>query len=373
MKRHTLRPRSIHHVAVTALAAIALALCGPAAATVVCIENVGHLKARMDAALNATDDTEIRIKSGEYAFLTGPAGYEREFTGARNITISGGWAGPTDQCTSRPGRPSDTRWSGVAARTVLKLAARNGFDGSVVVENMSFTDGFSDTQAPSCLLVTEVRVIGDPTPIDLTVRIDRVIARYCDSSNGSPAVRLSSAGAILVRNSVFTENITDAAVLSVALDGSGTGFLVNNTLARNISVHPNSPRPGVIAQLTGASTLTFANNLLGENGGVVGPIVDVALNGSSSSAQPAITMYNNRYTNAQVLNAVGEGNIAGDPGFDGESLELARTSAAIDAGKAYPPLVLGNFDIDGYDRVIGAAVDLGAHEYRPLFGDGFED
>lgn len=367
-----MRPSTLRQIGFALFATCALALCGPAAATVVCIENVGHLKARMDAALNATDTTEIRIKSGEYVFTTGSVGYEREFGGTRDITISGGWAGPTDQCTSRPGRPSDTRWSGAGARSVLSLAARNGFNGSVTVENMMFSDGVSDSRA-SCLQVTEVRVLDDPTPINLTVRLDRVIARYCESSSNASVVRLSSAGVILVRNSVFTENITSSAVLLVAISGSGTSFVLNNTLARNLSLHPNSPRPGVIAQVTGAATMTFANNLLGENGGVASPVIDVALNGANSTAEPAVAMYNNRYTNAQVYNAVGEQNVTGDAGFDGDSLELARTSAAIDAGKAYPPLLLGSLDIEGNDRIVGSAVDLGAYEYRPSFRNGFED
>lgn len=53
---------------------------------------------------------------------------------------------------------------------------------------------------------------------------------------------------------------------------------------------------------------------------------------------------------------------------------LAATSPAIDAGIATPPGTLGDVDANGGTRVVGAAVDLGAHEYgsRRIHADGFE-
>ncbi len=88
----------------------------------------------------------------------------------------------------------------------------------------------------------------------------------------------------------------------------------------------------------------------------------------------------NADTNAQLNAGVTSGNnlFVDDPTLfvdaANEDYRLAAGSAAIDAGFNTPPGGLGPVDIEGNQRVVGPAVDIGAYERSDIqFEDGFED
>ncbi|MEQ8850765.1 MAG: choice-of-anchor Q domain-containing protein [Phycisphaerales bacterium] len=71
----------------------------------------------------------------------------------------------------------------------------------------------------------------------------------------------------------------------------------------------------------------------------------------------------------------GAGNIDVDPDFVNPATDDYRIrpgDPCIDAGLALSPAITGDFDIDGRDRIIGPAPDIGAHE-APCRGDANED
>jgi len=88
----------------------------------------------------------------------------------------------------------------------------------------------------------------------------------------------------------------------------------------------------------------------------------------------------NADTNAQLNTGVTSGSnlFADDAGLFVDAVlgdyRLAEGSAAIDAGNNSPPGGLGTADVEGNQRVVGAAVDIGAYERADIqFEDGFED
>lgn len=128
---------------------------------------------------------------------------------------------------------------------------------------------------------------------------------------------------------------------------------------------------------TPASTLHVTNVTIADNDGMGlrgndrFPIVElgsfynniVALNGAASVLPDWLDQDDNLVDVPVAFAAPASGNYA-----------LAAGSPAIDAGNATPPGGLGAVDAGGGIRVIGAAVDLGAHEFGSLtlFRDGFE-
>lgn len=99
---------------------------------------------------------------------------------------------------------------------------------------------------------------------------------------------------------------------------------------------------------------------------IAGSFFNNIVDGNSMSSQPL----------ADWLDS-GSNLIDTAPGFvarDGGNYTLLPDSPAINAGDDVPPGGLGSFDAGGSMRIVGFAVDIGAHEFRSLtvFVDGFE-
>jgi hypothetical protein len=230
-----------------------------------------------------------------------------------------------------------------------------------VIENMSFGGGYTATgSTPSCLQ------LGAQNGGVVAIRVDRVRVEACTSAAAAPApaASLTPGNGLIVRNSLFAGNDTGASpALTVSAQGS-VGYVLNNTIANNVSANVNG-YAGLAASTGAGGSLTLANNLFDGNVATAAARRDVRVVGG-------VTLLNNRYTGLSGFPLSETGSSSGSAGFGDNDYELAASSTARDAGAFFAPVLQGNFDLYGRPRVQGAAIDLGAGEYVPLLSDGFE-
>jgi len=181
------------------------------------------------------------------------------------------------------------------------------------------------------------------------------------ATGGSGGAVFNSAGAMAIAGAVFHGN-------SAAASGGALFNQSGGTTLTSASFHGNVAGAGGSAiQLTGAGgTTEIWNTILW--GGLGGAEVSV-----SGAPQP---VFRNSIVQGSGgsgagwdpgLGVDGGGNLDQDPEFvDGPNgnLRLAETSPARDAGDGGAPN-LPAYDLDGADRILGAAVDIGAYELPP--------
>ena len=328
-----------------------------------CIDSDVQVTSVLDAALASGDALEdIRIKQGSFLFTSGEIGYFGVVQGnGKTLRISGGWSGAPGQCSTQDGDPSTSLFWGLGQRRVFGISGAPTFNGTVVIENMSFGGGFSDTgSAPACLSV------GEQNGGVVAIRVDRVRIEACSVAAGfnSPVVSLVGTGGTILRNTLVAGN--DSALsppVTMAVRG-GAGWVINNTFADNTSANTNG-YVGISAAGSNGAIVTLANNLFDRNVATVGLRYDIRVAND-------VRLVNNRFTRVAGVPIEEIGSSSGAAGFGSNDYELARTSTARDAGAYFGPALQGATDAAGQLRVQGSAVDLGAFEFPGVFADGFE-
>lgn len=259
---------------------------------------------------------------------------------------------------------SDARGGGVSAE--LSGNSMLEITGNIIADNQ-VTIGGSGSGLGAGLDIT----IFDPDPV--VVMTDNAVTgnRITASSALGTGMLIGGAGWTLRRNQ-FIGNIDDdvtmfgaqlsasvfqgQAILSDTLIamGNARGLQLNSNNGgllevTNLTIAEHAER-GILATVNGTGILSVFNSIS----------VDADTNAQLNAG---VSAGNNLFLDDPVL-------------FINAALgnyELAAGSAAIDAGDNSPPGGLGPLDLNGNDRVIGPAVDIGAYE-RPdiLFADGFE-
>jgi len=270
--------------------------------------------------------------------------------------------GPAGNCTTQDGDSTSTVFSGNNQRQVLGISALGTFTGSIIVENMTFAAGFSNTiSSPACLS------LGEQTGGVMGIRLDRVWVEGCNTTINfnNPVVSLSTNSVLNVRNSVFVGNNSGISVPLSFVVRNTVGYVLNNTIANNTSAEVNG-YAGLFVSASNMATLTVANNLFDGNVATAHARVDIRVQTAGVSLQ------NNRFTGLSGTPDANTGSSTGSAGFSGSSYELDAASTARDAGAFFAPILQGTLDAAAQARVQGSAVDLGALEYSFLFRNGFE-
>lgn len=348
---------------------VLVALLGAPAAqalTTFCVRNSTELRT---ALLNVVNDTvDIRVRSGVY--LAG--GQQFPFRARDNLTtMSGGWSGASNQCTTQSQNPAATLLDAQGGSTVLQVERVTGAtSGALFLSNLSLTGG-SNGAFSGCMDINFSQG-------SFTVLIDRIIVSGCQASGadtaGGVSIRNSSASSITLRNSLISNNQGSRAggitVQSNHVDART--FLTNNTIVANttptslgaggISLRRTEPTVGII---------TLRNNAVFGNQAFGSPMDMAFLAGPPSSH----VLRNN---GVQVLNGVANTNSLGtvttnSPGFVGASqYQLMAQSPLRNAGISMSVGEAGARDLDFGERVQGGVIDIGAYEFDRLFGNGFE-
>lgn len=180
-----------------------------------------------------------------------------------------------------------------------------------------------------------------------------------------------SFGGIQIINNVITSNhSSDFAgglyVFASLFGGSATGVvnLSNNTISENNAAVSGG---GLYCYRQGGSltTINVYNNIAWNNSAPVG--ADMNLQPGGGGGDQVLNGYNNDYNVIAGSWDNEADNINQDPGFiGGGDYHLKPSSPCIDAGTASAPS-LPVSDIDGDDRIIGRAPDMGADELVPFF------
>jgi len=202
------------------------------------------------------------------------------------------------------------------------------------------------------------------------VVIDRV-AFIVNESNASAALRIESSGRVDVKNILFRNNtVNNVYTASITSNSDETIYLTNNTVVNNESTNSIG---GILLWNSGNGGSVAANNIMRNN-----DVRDIVFSGTSANHHLLYNIVQEVVGNA----GIDMGNSENNPMLNTD-FSLSLTSPAIDSGlsplqnQPNPPIELdwfvGEYDLRGLSREMGATVDKGAMELIDnIFTNGFE-
>lgn len=317
-------------------------------------------------------NNHIRIEKGAYhtADNDNPdLGFNYANSMPGSLTITGGWL---TNCTPSRLHSSafETVLDGGNVNRVLDITNEINFEISIA--NLAIQSGFaaaSSNQAGGLL----IEGFGSNDEAG-TVSIDRVVFTG-NQANYAAALSIDSDDGVNLTNSLFHDNtvpISHTARIRRNTASSQATYFVNNDVVNNNRTGDNG-NSGAFLGKSGPGGNVAANNILWNN-----VSWDIQFSGNSSNQH---LLYKTMQT--VIGNAgVDVGNSTADPMLESD-FSLRPESRAIDAGFEPPPGLpnpspeldwqLGEFDVLGFLRVAGVAVDLGAVETADeIFNDNFE-
>jgi len=345
----------------------------PAAAADFCVSTSAELQNALTQAQGNAQDNQIRIVKGTYHTADNgnpDLGFIYANSMPGGLTISGGWL---PNCKPSRFRSSayETVLDGGDADRVLAIAA--GEDNvAISIMNMTIQSGIAPlTDNIAGGLLVEGFGAGDEAG---TVSIDRVVFTG-NQANYASALSVDSYDRVDITNSLFnnnTVNISTTARIRRNTNSSQASYFINNTVVNNIRLGDNGTS-GVLLQKSGSVGNVAANNVMWNN-----VSWDIQFSGNSANQHLLFNTVQNVINNA----GIDVGNSNANPLLDSD-FSLQPGSPAIDAGVEsssgipnLPPGLnwsLSDFDVAGFLRVSGVAVDMGAFELQDsLFLDSFE-
>jgi hypothetical protein len=176
-------------------------------------------------------------------------------------------------------------------------------------------------------------------------------------AGGAAAVEVGG-GAALVRESILRGSSAESGGGLAIRSAGGNVTLINSTISGNSA----RVGGGVLIEGEPDGALELSNTIVWGNSAGISGAIDVA-----GFADPArVKVSGNDFTKMTAPEswpAPDESNINADPGFVArDDLHLTESSPCRDAGAGPHPLA-GSFDIDGDERRIGPAIDIGADEH----------
>ena len=360
-----------------ALVLLVASTASPAVAEDFCVSTALELQNALTQAQGNAQNNTIRIEKGIYhtadnGNLDQGFNYANSMPGS--LTITGGWQ--SNCAPSRPGSSAfDTVLDGGNVHRVLAIAAGNA-NANIAIANLTIQSGLAPLlgNEGGGLLITGFQSNAEAG----TVSIDRVVFTG-NQANYYSAVSIESYDRVDVTNSLFhdnTANISATARVRRSIDSSSRAtYFINNTVVNNIVLGDNGSS-GVVLNKRGQSGPggnVAANNILWNN-----VSWDIQFSGISANQHLLYNTVQNVIGNA----GVDVGNSSADPMLESD-FSLNPESPAIDAGFEPAPGLpnpppeldweLGDLDVLAFQRVAGAAVDMGAFETLDvMFKDSFE-
>ncbi|HEY3267997.1 MAG TPA: NosD domain-containing protein [Armatimonadota bacterium] len=331
----------------------------------------GHAKATLQAAVDAVAETggEVWVAAGTY---TGSVAV-RPFT-----HVFGGFTGVENTRAQRGSSSGLATLDGAGAMYIAKThggwkyETLDGFtmrNANVGVTSMSGAASITNNTLIGLARNGIVDSYGAP------LIEDNLITMTGTPSVAGTAISLTSSSATLARNNIVKNSYwiggtsTSAPNGGISADG-GDALVIGNLIAGNST--------GILSTSSSISILnnTISGNKVGVYYSGTEPVIanNVIANSSTygigrPTSSAAVTMHHNDvfggglYSGLPVQTGV-RGNISADPLFRsaaGGNYRLSAGSPCIDAGDdAVPSLTV---DLDGRDRKLGAAIDMGAYEF----------
>jgi len=335
-------------------------------AAVFCVQNSAELESAFKAVIDSTEDVSVFLKVGTYTASI-PDGFYAFTRVGVSLTVEGGF---TEFGFSGQDCVSQVRGTFDPQRTIL-----DGLGTKMVLALNPLFDGIGNISVRYLTLQNGVP-LEDYSPVSLgsrdngwagTLTVENVIVRNMNNAFYEPVMMLSDVGKVIVRNSVIVDNSNDGpGVFLIQTDYAGTGPGVvfnNNTVVNNHDGRANTPG-GLF--LAGSADAQIGNNIFWSN-----TLAGLTLGGNG---QYALT-----HNDIGTLSGTPASNVASfavAPNFVSSSegdYRLEHASPLIDVGTNTVPGGHGSHDAQGYARVIGATVDVGAMEWRDgIFADGFD-
>ena len=200
-----------------------------------------------------------------------------------------------------------------------------------------------------------------------------------NSAGGGGGMHIEGGSSATVTNCTFTGN---SASSGGGMSGYGSPTVINCTFRRN-----SAGSGGGMYNSDGSPTVSNCilwGNVDDADGNVGGPFMDASAQIDTASGTPVV---NYSIVQGGWTGGGGRGNIASDPQFvdadgadniagtDDDDLRLQAGSPGIDAGNN--DYVTELEDLDGNQRIVNCAVDMGAYEYQGASpdkdGDGVGD
>lgn len=361
---------------------LGLSMVGPSLAATFCVATVAELKSALSTASTNGQDDQIRIKSGDY-LINSSNDLRYYINEDRDLSISGGWSDFNQfNCLVQSISPLSTTLDGDDQFMLLRLVDHSGspdISAHFSISNLTFANGSVDSSyfAPALTIYwPDIQHSG-------TILIDRVLFYGNDGANTS-AIKIHHGDRVTIRNSVFAYNRSGSGqgAVNINMHDTNTGvYFVNNTVMSNY--HSNtSPGPLTSAGLivTNVNNAFITNNLLWGNDG---PDLSLMLEG------PHYYLYNNNIgATAGATADLESGNLSAPPMLAPQILNFTPQpgSPLINKGRTMPEIIPfptpfhlgwnhGSSDFDGFSRVIGGRIDIGAVEAPPevpIFEHGFE-
>jgi len=332
----------------------------PASAATFCAETVQELQNALTSAQSNGEDDTIRLATGTY-LLDEKLVYS---TGENfSLTLVGGYLSVGSlQCLLWFPDPANTVLDGQGQTSLIELHGSSG-SGAIGVGHLTFRNGVGTDEHP----VFIGGFAGYSGAVTIQSSVFENLAGRSDA--GYTAVQISvDRGSLAARDNVFAGNTTDsglqpvdllinaAPIAPLAPTVNPNGGFNNNTVTGNGG--------GYAIGLRGSGFWSAANNVIwgNENG-------DVTLGAH-------VALYDNDIGTYQGTPDSETGGVSIDPRFvdaANGNYRLRADSPLIDEGIGDPYGGVGTYDAGGRERIVFAAVDIGAYELQdPIFSDGFD-
>ena len=329
-----------------------------------CVGTSAELQQALDTSVTNGESNDIRVVIGLHVAPPNGFVYLDSSTAPRSLRISGGWIPVLfNPCGTRSGAALDTRISGNdLARAML---IRPGEQTDLIVEGLTFEDGMLEGQPDGRGAGLWVQATSASTG-DVTIRDNIFRRNRADTFGGG--LEAGGAGAFTIRNNLFIANSACSnAAASLTANSLVPTFVINNTVVYNFLRADCSGGSGGL-RIGGSAEVLIANNIFWDN-----QAIDLAL-----QTPNAILVANDYLVLSGTPPASSSMNVSVDPLFDFpvQGFRPSADSPLIDLGVMPQPgdaWQLSALDLDGRQRVLGSAVDLGAYELSDrIFEDGFE-
>ncbi|MBA8882777.1 right-handed parallel beta-helix repeat-containing protein [Dokdonella fugitiva] len=314
-----------------------IAVAAPAAADTYCVGSTAELAAALQQAKGNGVDDAIHLLTGTYAITA----LDVDVTDAHALQLEGGYA----SCAANPvPRPADTVLDGQAAAGSF-VRIRN-YGGALGVRGLSFTR----LKPPAG---THAITLGVNAYDDLLTASNLDVGANAVAGINDSILQLNATGGLVLRDSIVHDNANAAAAVKIgALYPENPVMVVNNTITANAG-------PGLVFSAYALTPAALYNNILWNNG-----TLDLVL-ANVPSSPPPLAM-NNTWLNCSGcdwLSAASANNLTSNPNLTTSEpkYRLGTPSPAINSGMPVP-LVIGDVDAAGAQRVQGSAPDRGAYE-----------
>jgi len=343
-----------------------------------CVDSSDALTAALATAEANGEDNDIRLRAGVYE-VPDAAFHIDLLEGHHSLSVAGGFT--DDACTERTHAASATVLDGRNAVRPLTIETSRSSGiadpaHGITVDGLTFQHG-SDALVSALKISDSGPIYGGIIIVEGNAFLDNGAATGV--LEGGPALLAATDGpdfaggtGLFVRNNLFARNAGPNAP-AVFVYSDNRIDVSNNTFVGNVSTDTTLDERVTFASFT-FSGIDFSNNVFSGNN------PDGASATFDLHATNVTDLVDNAIAATTGMPRSETGTIDADPRFVDAAhgdYRLAVDSPLIDAGTDTPAGGTAEFDLDGFVRIEGAHIDIGAYERAPvnaeqIFADGFD-